>query len=223
MVRNVFLGLAVTCGSWCCIAGAQAQRSMVFETEYLDGTELVLSLDDQDFGASSYDGSLVFSGTMTSADGAWYEITIATNTGFLTNGTQVSNTTISSPSDAIGFSHDSEWIAVTQSQSTATGSISETQVVSENVEAWLTVDGDYADLETGSLELALAQSLVSLVTSSAGGPTTGGVMNLSSCTIAAEDTCGEDCVKSVTFTITYNEDGDVASTSCSFECKDPCP
>lgn len=209
----------------------QTERGMTFQVLDQNATLFQLTLVDQDFDAPGYDGSLVFSGTASTPEGTPYAITIVTNLRLLTNGTRVLNSTIASPPQAIGFAPDMSWVAVTRTEPAPGGSLSITQIETSEMETRLAVEGDYPDLEAatggmydaGSLELALAQSLASLMARPGGGPVGGGAMNLASCKVAAEDVCGDGCVKSVTLTITYNAEGNVASTSCSFECKDDCP
>lgn len=232
MFKHGLPGLALSCVLLCGSGNAQTERSIVFHAEDDSGNAFVLSLVDQDFDRPSYDGSLEFSGSIQTTQGASYQVTLRSNLRLLTNATRVSNSTISSATRAIGHSQDGEWIAVTEKAPMPEGSVSETHIEESMAESQLFVEGDYADLadathgmyNAGNLELALAQSLASLITTSPGdGPGEGGQMNLASCTNAAKGVCGNDCIKSVTFEVTYNEDGDVASTSCTFECKEYCP
>lgn len=232
MFNHSLSGLALSSILLCGVGNAQTERSIVFHAEDEGGNAFVLSLADQDFDHPTCDGSLEFTGSIQTPQGASYQVTLKSNLRLLTNATQVSNSTISSATRAIGHSQDGEWIAVTEKAPMPEGSVSETHIEESTAGSQLFVVGDFADLadathgmhNAGNLELALAQSLAFLITTnSSDGPGEGRQMNLASCTNAAKGVCDSDCVKSVTFEVTYNEDGDVASTSCTFECKEPCP
>lgn len=230
MTMSVVVGLVAMCCAMSGTVRAQEDRSIVFQVEDQSGTTIVLSLDDQNFASSTYDGSLTFSGTVETLDGGSYDLTINTNIWLLNRATPIS-TTSPAGKDAVGAAQDSGWVTATLKQVMPSGSVSETQIQTSNAETQLFVEGDYEDLENvtaglynaGNFEQALAHCLTLLTTGPGDGPVGDGGMNLATCRIAAEETCGEDCLQSVTVGVTFNENGHVASTSCSFECKDPCP
>lgn len=222
----------ITILAWTGIAGAAMAgppRSMVFQSELPDGSTIILELDDEDYAAPEYDGGLEFVGTVTPPMGDPYDFSLRTDIGLLSTATRVCAVTFSTASGALAIGNTSTWVALTETTQTTTGSNSVTDIVTNGVEAELAMTGDFSDLatvasglySTGTLDLALAQSLVFVL--SAPGSCTTPHVNLATCINSAKDACGYNGVASVDFEIETDADGNVISTSCSFTCKDPCP
>lgn len=234
MIRSL---LALVGSATLCHAGlAQASRTITFQTAMDDGSELVVSLVDDDFDSPAFDGSLTFVGTLLPVAGSPAAVTIETTIGILHAGTAGEVVTVSTPSAAIGYIPTQRWLAVSESgvvvAGTGTAISTSTLLYSDGSTGELTIEGDFGDLETqaagvhasGSLALALSQTLTMMARR--GGGLQGGteqVPTLANCTTAARNVCGENCVESVTYSVTTDSEGNVTGSSCSFECKDPCP
>lgn len=227
--RSFFARVAVAaCAA--CAGTAFAERSIEFRATLLDGSELMLALEDDSFGDADYDGGLTFTGFILADTGSPTEITIRTTIGALTAGTSGDIVTVSDGVSALAYAPAINWVSMSQKTLDASGSSTTTFVYTDASMSELNVEGDFADLElaasgshnAGSLALALGQTLT--MTARGGGFQVGnaGIPTLANCTTAAQQVCGDDCVASVDYSVTVDEDGNVTGSSCAFECESPC-
>lgn len=220
--------LAIAAGQ----AFAQPVRSITYQTTLENGSELALALVDTDFDGADYDGTLVFVGTLTHINDDPIDVTFTTNLPFLRAGTEVNFVTESNDTASLGVSATQNSVVVSSTDALPSG-IGVTSVdITDGQTSDMTIEGDFADLEwaasshhsVSSLELALAQSLAAIWWPLIPWNPNDFLVTRKQCEESAVNICGAGCVESVDYTVTYNDDGTViTSTSCSYTCKDPCP
>ncbi|MEL7484747.1 MAG: hypothetical protein AAFN41_10375 [Planctomycetota bacterium] len=203
---------------------------MEFRATLYDGSELILALEDDNFAAADFDGRLTFTGFILADTGSPTEITIRTTIGALTAGTSGDIVTVSDGVSALAYAPAINWVSMSQKTLDASGSSTTTFVYTDASTGELSIEGDYGDLElatagahsAGTLALAMGQTMTMMAR---GGGLQGGNQNvptLANCTTAAQNVCGNDCVASVDYSVTVDEDGNVTGSNCAFECESPC-
>ena len=226
-VRFPFMCLAAIAFAVPCLA--QASRGIEFLTTLDDGREVILTLSDDDFDSPTYGGSLTFTGWILDGTGSPARISITTDLDILRAGTTNHVATHSTTTTAIGFVPSQAWVALSETQ--INGATTLTQVQNDGTTASLTMQGDFSDLEqassgihaSGSLALALSQTLTMMARN--GGGLQGGtphIPTLANCTASAQAVCGDDCVASVDYSVTVDENGNVTGADCAYECESPC-
>jgi hypothetical protein len=194
---------------------------MTITVDLGDGMILAASLDDQNFDAPDYDGSLVFEGTVTDDDGMNAGVTIeATSAWFAQQVAAWQN--ISGDSFVLSINPDASAASLHEVQPTDTGATVTTQSLILAASGSITVAGNYPDLAAAlgndgasdsQVAVSVGNVLSTVVIGTTGQPAPSGGPSFADCFQAAVIGCGNcnkhNCLKTFHWT---------AAGDCSFDC-----
>jgi hypothetical protein len=192
------LALAMTTGPVRADGPTRSTRSMAVAVDLGNGLVLNATLDDQNFDAPDYDGSVVLEGSITGPDDVSVQLTISATADMIAQQAAAWQN-IYGDSFVLSVNADANASSLHEVQSTNTGAAVTTQLLVEAAAGSVTISGDFSDLaealgsqgaSPNQLAVIVANLLSTTVVGSAEQASPLGP-SLIDCLSAAQDACGE--------------------------------